>query len=186
MASAIFWDMTFCQNFCKKIYSLFYFASSEIIGVEFCDRQSHKFLDTIYRRVCVFFSSQNFLPPYWLCSQGIKLGDFFAVVNLRHILIFAQFDRGDRGWLDGFSFLIVGHNTFNTFNTSNRTRGIKDISQLMIQMLYNLFLLKNMESRTFMKLIIWLFVFCIFVNVITQGCILKSGIFLLAQFCYEV
>jgi hypothetical protein len=75
--------MTFCQNCCKKNFSLFYLAGPEIIGVEFrdrqtdrqTDRQSHEFLNTIYGRVCVFFSSQNFLPPYSLRSQGITLMD---------------------------------------------------------------------------------------------------------------
>jgi hypothetical protein len=59
-----------------KNFSLPYLASPEIFGVEFCnrqtDRQSHKFLDTIYGWVSVFFSSQNFLPPYSLRSQGIN------------------------------------------------------------------------------------------------------------------
>ena len=34
------------------------------------DRQTDEFLDTIYGWVCVFFSIQNFLPPYSLRSQG--------------------------------------------------------------------------------------------------------------------
>jgi hypothetical protein len=63
------WD--FAKIVVKKNFSLFYLASPEIIGVKFRDRQSHEFLDTIYGRVCVFFSSQNFLPPYSRRSQGI-------------------------------------------------------------------------------------------------------------------
>ena len=58
-----------------KNFSPFYFASPEIIWVEFCDRQTDRQtesqnIDTIYGWVCVFFSSQNFLPPYSLRSQG--------------------------------------------------------------------------------------------------------------------
>ena len=35
-----FWDMTFCQNWCKKNFSLFFIASREIIGVKFRERQT--------------------------------------------------------------------------------------------------------------------------------------------------
>jgi hypothetical protein len=73
----IFFETTLFSKVVVKNISLFYLANPEIIGVEFHDRQidrqtESKFLDTIHGWVCVFFSSQNFLPPYLLRLQGIK------------------------------------------------------------------------------------------------------------------
>ena len=77
-----FWDMAFWQRCCKKIFGLFYLSSPEIIGVEFCHRQTDRQnFDTVYGWVCVFFSSQNFLPPYSLRSQG----DYFILSIFEHV-----------------------------------------------------------------------------------------------------
>jgi hypothetical protein len=68
-----FWDMTFCQ----KNFSLFYSASPEIIGVEFCDRQthrqSHEFLDTKYGWVCVFSPVKIFYLPTRFARRGLNI-----------------------------------------------------------------------------------------------------------------
>ena len=58
-------------------------ASSEIFKVKNLtdrqtDRQSHKMLTP----VCVFFSSQNFLPPYSLRSQG----DYLIVITYIYLV----------------------------------------------------------------------------------------------------
>ena len=58
----------------RKFEILMNIASPEIIGVKVRHRQTDRQnIDTVYGWVCVFFSSQNFLPPYLLRSQGDEI-----------------------------------------------------------------------------------------------------------------
>jgi hypothetical protein len=87
-----FWDMTFCQNCCKKIFSLFHLASSEIIGVKFHNRQTDRVTNylTPYTDGFVFFLQSKFFTSLLALLAGDNLFHHNITLHFRnnHIVIY--------------------------------------------------------------------------------------------------